>query len=151
MGFSPMLSQIQNRVLKQVLTAVLEHMGFCMKGSKVDSKPSSLYEMKKYFKSQKIWWDEKLSSHPGVLVSPSAALLSFLTGSAGLYLPWMCSSRSGEKNLWRPWQNNQHVSHRRKATDPEALPVYFGRVKAIQGYIAPKPLLSLRNIIRKAP
>ena len=162
LGFSPMLSQIQNRVLKAGFlharnacpnhrTAVVEHMASCMKDSKVDSKPSSLCEMKKYFKSQKMWWNEKLSSQPGVLVSPSVALLSFLTGSAGLCLPWMCSSWSGAKGLWRCWQNNQHVSHRRRATDPEALLVYFGRVKAIQGYIDLKPLPSLRSIIRKAP
>lgn len=60
LGFSPMQSQIQNRILKAGLlharnacpnhrTDALEHVGFCMKACKVDSKPSSLCEMKKIF------------------------------------------------------------------------------------------------------
>lgn len=83
-----MLSQIQNSLLKAGFlharnacpnrrTALLEHVGFCMKDCKVDSKPSSLCKMKKYFESQKMWWDEKVSPHPGVLLSLSVALLVF--------------------------------------------------------------------------
>lgn len=105
-----MLSQIQNRVLKAGFlrarsagpnrsTAVLEHKGLCMKHSKLDSKLSSLCEMKKYFKSQTMWWDETLSSRPGVLGSPSVALLSFLTGSAGLGLPGAERSKESLETL----------------------------------------------------
>lgn len=157
LGFSPLLSQIQNRILKAGFlharntnlnhrTAALEHMCLCMKDSEVYCKFSSLCEIKKISSLKKCGSLQKLSSYPGVL-QWSYWLSSLVLQVLSLLdvLLW-----SEAKNPWRPWQSNQLVSDRRGKTDPEALLVYFVRVKAVQGYITPKPLLPLRNIIRES-
>lgn len=70
-------------------------------------------------------------------MSSSVILLSFLTGSAGLCLPRMCSY-AVEKRI----SEDLGKVIRRGKTDPEALLVYFVRVKAVQRYITPKPTAS---------
>lgn len=106
---------------------------------------------KKYFKSQKMCFPPKTELTSRCPCAFFSGLTVFPHWFCRFMSPLVVLLWSGVKNLWRSWQSNQLVSDRRRRTDPEALLVYFVRVKAVQGYTAPKPLLPLRNIIRKSP